>query len=295
MSAAELRAWHQLAWTLADAARAKTLPAFRRLAQRPARVRNKASDGFDPVTDTDRAAERAMRRALAAQAPAHGIWGEEEGHAAEPTEDYLWVLDPIDGTRSFILGNPLWGTLIACLKRVRGRYQPIVNLVDYPALDERLTAGAQGACWRWQSSGSQSSGSQSSGSQGKSRQRLTTRPCASLAHARIASTSPDMFAAPRLAARWRRITSEAELTRYGGDCYNYGLLAAGLLDAVIERGNATHDTQALLAIVARAGGVITDWQGRSLAGPHATERAEGETLACGDRRLHRQLLARLQN
>ena len=271
---------HELAWTLADAARAKSLPAFRRLAQRPTRVRNKASDGFDPVTDADRAAERAMRRTLAAHAPAHGIWGEEEGHAAEPTEEYLWVLDPIDGTRSFILGNPLWGTLIACLKRVRGRYQPIVNLVDYPALDERLTAGGKGACWRWR---------------GGSRQRATTRACASLARARIASTSPDMFAAPPLAARWRRIASEAELTRYGGDCYNYGLLAAGLVDAVIERGNATHDTQALLAIVARAGGVITDWQGRSLAGPHATERAQGETLACGDRRLHRQLLARLQN
>ena len=269
-----------LAWDLAEAARAVTLPAFRSLAHRPIKVGNKAARGFDPVTQADRAAERAMRRVLKTRAPAHGIWGEEGGHADEPTQDYLWVLDPIDGTRSFILGNPLWGTLIACLKRVRGRYQPLVNLIDYAALDERLVASANSACWRWH---------------GGRRRRLACRPCPALARARIASTSPDMFAAPRVGARWRRIAAAAELVRYGGDCYNYGLLAAGLVDAVIDRGNATHDTQALLTIVAQAGGVITDWQGRSLAGPHATERAHGETLACGDRRLHRQLLAALNS
>ena len=273
-----MRDLHALAWALADAARAVTLPAFRSLARRPMRVRNKAAQGFDPVTQADAAAERAMRRVLARRAPAHGIWGEEEGHAEQVTQDWLWVLDPIDGTRSFILGNPLWGTLIACLKRERGGWQPVINLMDCPALDERFTADAQGPCWRWQAG---------------RRRRLHTRPCGSLARARIVSTSPNMFDAPRIAARWRRIARAAELVRYGGDCCNYALLAAGLVDAVVDRGNATHDTQALLAIVARAGGVITDWQGRSLAGPHATERAHGETLACGDARLHRQLIAAL--
>lgn len=273
-----LRDLHALAWALADAARAVTLPAFRNLARRPVPVRNKSSNGFDPVTAADGAAERAMRLVLGARAPSHGIWGEEEGQGGALPQDYLWVLDPIDGTRSFILGNPLWGTLIACLRHRRGAWQPWLNLVDYPALDERLVAGASGACWRWR---------------GGRRQRLATRACKNLARAQLVSTSPDMFARPRLAARWRRIAAAAQMVRYGGDCYNYGLLAAGLVDAVIDRGNATHDTQALLLIVARAGGVITDWQGNSLAGPHRTERAQGETLACGDVRLHRQLLAQL--
>ncbi len=246
---------------LADISGAIIRPYFRK----PLAIANKAGRGaFDPVTEADRAAERAMRRALEKRWPEHGLIGEELGSAGESAR-FRWVVDPIDGTRAFIMGSPLWGTLIGLLDG----QEPVLGLMDQPFTGERFWSGARTAHLRTGS--------------GKPH-RLRTRPCAHLSEATLTTTHPDLFAGGREADAFARLAQRVRMTRFGGDCYGYCLLAAGFVDVVVEAGLKAHDIVALIPIIERAGGRITTWEG----GP-AT--AGGRIIAAGDARLHEQALA----
>ncbi len=246
-----------LAAELADAAGAAIRPFFRV----PLRVDDKAD--LSPVTAADRAAEAAMRRLIAARFPDHGIIGEEYGREREGA-DFVWVLDPIDGTKSFISGVPLFGTLIALA--FEGR--PVVGVIDQPISRERW-AGALG---RPSTLGGRP---------------IRCRPCAGLDAATVFATTPDMFVGADSAA-FARVRGAAKLVRYGADCYAYGLLALGFVDLVIEASLKPYDFCAMVPIVAGAGGVASDWQGRPLG-----LGSDGRVVAAGDRRVHDAALARL--
>jgi inositol-phosphate phosphatase / L-galactose 1-phosphate phosphatase / histidinol-phosphatase len=253
----ELDPYLALASDLADAAGEAIRPYFRR----PLAVDDKPDRS--PVTIADRAAELAMRRLIAARFPAHGIFGEEFGREREEAE-FTWVLDPIDGTKSFISGVPLFGTLIALAYRGR----PILGIIDQPISRERWI-GAAG--------------------------RPTTlngvpircRHCPALAAATVFATSPDMFRGDDAAA-FARVAAAAKLVRFGADCYAYGLLAHGFIDLVVEASLKPYDFSAMLPIVEGAGGVASDWQGAPL-----TLVSDGRVLVAGDRRAHQQALALL--
>ena len=218
--------------------------------------------GFDPVTAADRAAEQVIRTAITAAFPEHAILGEEHGRQ-DGSSDLTWVIDPIDGTRSFILGQLHWGVLVALHDGTR----PIVGVMHQPYVGETFTGAAGGAEWR----------------RGAQRRRLRTRACASLDQAVLATTHPDVFATRAERAAFDLLASRARMVRYGGDCYSYCLLAMGLIDAVIESTLQPYDVQALIPIVEGAGGCMTTWGG---------EPADqgGQVIAAGDPVLHRALL-----
>lgn len=250
----------ETAHDLADASGKAILKHFRR----PIAVDNKAAaSGFDPVTEADRAGERAIRKRLSVLHPDHGILGEELG-VKTGQAPYTWVIDPVDGTRAFITGMPLWGTLIG----VTCEGHAEIGLMDQPYTRERVWSSATATQWR--------------GTDGRVR-RARTAPCAKLADARLTTTSPDLFARGYESAAFARLRAEARLTRFGGDCYGYCLLAAGHIDVIIEAGLQSYDIVALIPIIERAGGVVTTWDGG---------RAEegGRILACGDPRLHEAVL-----
>ena len=240
--------------------------ALRQRFRRGLNVQNKAGAGqFDPVTAADRAAERLMRRAIVAKYPDHGIIG-EEFEAAAGVGRYHWVLDPIDGTRAFIIGSPLWGTLIAMTDGGR----PVLGLMNQPFTGERFWAYGRTAHRR---------------DAGRGPMRLKTRACARLEDAVLTTTHPDLFG-PAEQSRFDDIKSRVLMTRFGGDCYGYCLLAAGFVDLVIEAGLKPYDVMALIPIIENAGGVITTWNGEpALEG--------GRVIAAGDARIHRQALRRL--
>jgi len=246
---------------LADISGTIIRPYFRK----PLAVANKGKKGsFDPVTKADRAAERAIRRAIKERWPEHGLIGEELGSAGE-NRRFRWVVDPIDGTRAFIMGSPLWGTLIGLLDEE----EPVLGLMDQPFTGERFWSGATGAHMRTGS--------------GKPR-RIKTRACASLSEATLTTTHPELFAKGRETQAFARLAERVRMTRYGGDCYGYCLLAAGFVDLVVEAGLKAHDVVALIPIIERAGGRITTWEGRSAV-------AGGAIIAAGDARLHEEALA----
>ena len=221
-------------------------------------VENKSrSGGFDPVTAADRAAEAAMRALIKRTFPAHGILG-EEFEAERPDAEYVWVLDPIDGTKSFICGMPAWGTLIALTRRG----EPIYGMMHQPFTHEQFTGDGKAASYH--------------GPAGD--RTLRTRLCADLADAVLATTSPLLMnEADRRA--FGRVEKSARLSRYGGDCYAYCVLAAGHVDLIIETELKPHDVLALIPIIEGAGGVVTTWQnGR----PHQG----GRIIAAGDKRVH---------
>ena len=217
-----------------------------------------------PVTLADREAEATIRRLIEAEHPDHGVVGEEHG-ADRPEAEHVWVLDPIDGTKRFITGNPLFGTLIALLRRGA----PVLGVIDMPALGERWI-GAEGRPTRFLAGG-------------KVRE-VAARPCAALDQAILSATSPDMFAGPDLAA-FERVRRAAKTTLYGGDCYNYALVAGGHADLVIEARMSAYDFLALVPVVAGAGGVMSDWAGRPLG-----LESDGRVAAAGDPGLHAQAL-----
>ena len=251
----------QAAHGFADLAGGAILPYFRRRMS----VDNKlGSAGFDPVTAADRAAERVMRKAIAETFPDHGIVGEEYPERRGAGR-YTWVLDPIDGTRAFITGNPLWGTLIGLLEEG----EPILGVMDQPYTRERFWGDGRRSSVR--------------DATGKVR-KLKTRACASLADAALGTTHPDLFASRGDAAAFSRLTKATRLTRYGGDCYGYCLVAAGHVDLVVEVGLKPHDIAALIPIIEGAGGVVTTWDG----GP-ATRG--GRIIAAGDARVHAEAMA----
>jgi len=250
-----------LAGRLADAARAIARRHFRE----PLPVEDKADDS--PVTRADREAETAMRELIAAAHPGHGIHGEEFG-VSNPGAEFVWVLDPIDGTKRFITGNPLFGSLIALLQGGR----PVLGLIDMPILGERWT-GATGHATTF---------TDQAGTRG-----ARVRACAGLATATVLATSPDMFKGADGPA-FRRLHGAAKLTLYGGDCFNYGLLTSGFADIVVEASLAPYDYLAHAPIIAGAGGVMTDWQGR----PPGLQ-SDGRVLCAGDRRCHDEAISLL--
>jgi len=221
-------------------------------------VENKSlAGGFDPVTAADRAAEVAMRTLIKKTFPAHGIVGEELG-AERPDAEYVWVLDPIDGTKSFICGMPAWGTLIALTRRG----EPIYGMMHQPFTREHFTGDGSAASYR--------------GPAGD--RTLRARPCALLQDAVLLTTSPLLMREPDR-RRFQEVEQAVRLSRYGGDCYAYCMLAAGHVDLVIETELKPYDILALIPIITGAGGVVTTWAG----GP---AKAGGRIVAAGDRRLH---------
>jgi inositol-phosphate phosphatase/L-galactose 1-phosphate phosphatase/histidinol-phosphatase len=250
----ELDGFLELAADLADAAGEAIRPYFRQ----PIRVDDKPD--LSPVTAADRAAETAMRQLIAARLPDHGIIGEEFGREREDAA-FVWVLDPIDGTKSFISGVPLFGTLIA----LTHHGHPILGIIDQPILRERWI-GARDRATTFNGN------------------PVRTRPCAALAGATVFSTSPDMFKGAQVAAH-ARIAAAAKLVRFGADCYAYGLVALGFIDLVVEASNKPYDFCAMPPIVEGAGGIATDWQGAPL-----TLASDGRVLVAGDRRAHQQAL-----
>src|SRR3954469_9257524 len=217
--------------------------------------------GFDPVTAADRAAETAMRTLIKRSFPEHGIVGEEYGDENTGAE-YVWVLDPIDGTKSFITGMPAWGTLIALTRNG----VPIFGMMHQPFIAERLTGDGGASDYR--------------GPAGK--RALRVRPCASLSEAMMFTTSPRLMNENDRAA-YERVESAVRLPRYGGDCYAYCMLAAGHVDLVIETELKSHDVLPLVPIIAGAGGVITTWENGSPNGG-------GRIIAAGDKRVHEAAL-----
>ena len=249
---------------LADLSGEAILPHFRRSLT----IENKAQgSGFDPVTAADRAAEDAIRRALEDVWPEHGITGEEFGNV-RPGAPYAWVIDPIDGTRSFILGTPMWGTLIG----LQEGSLPILGLMDQPFTKERFWSGPENSFMRVGASDSVI---------------LSTRMCADLKEASLSTTHPDLFAEDEEATRFNDLAHRVKLTRYGGDCYAYAMLAAGFIDVIVEAGLKPYDIVALIPIIERAGGAVTTWEGEA-----ATKG--GRIVATGDKRLHEQVLKILQ-
>lgn len=235
-----------LAERLADAAGAVIRPYFR--------VEHglEAKDDASPVTLADKEAEAAMRRLIIAERPMDGIIGEEEA-AREGSSGRTWVLDPIDGTRSFIVGRPIFGTLIALLEDG----WPVLGIIDQPIIGERWL-GVTGRPTLFN---------------GKP---AVARRCRDLAKALLATTSPALFDDGQLHA-FEHLDAQVMSTVLGGDCYNYGLVASGHLDLVIEAGLKLHDFAALVPVVEGAGGRMCDWNGDPL---HAS--SDGEVIAAGD-------------
>ena len=245
---------------LADASGAVVLPYFRKAIN----VENKAGAGaYDPVTAADRGAERAIRRLIAERFPDHGIEGEEYG-ATAAAGAYRWLIDPIDGTRAFVMGLPVWGTLIGLMRDG----EPLLGMMDQPYTRERFWSHGRGASLRTPD--------------GKER-RLKTRPCPKLADAILSTTHPEMFAPGAEARGFAAVKRAARACRYGGDCYAYAMLAAGHIDIVMEAGLKPYDIAALIPIIERAGGRVTTWSGAPASGG-------GRILACGDPRLHEAVL-----
>ena len=253
----ELDAFLTFARHLADAAGDVIRPYFRK----PLAISDKAD--LTPVTAADRTAEETMRSLIEARFPEHGILGEEFGRVREDAE-FVWTLDPIDGTKSFISGVPLFGTLVALTRGGRS----ILGVIDQPILRERWV-GAVG--------------------------RPTTlngvaircRACPMLAAATLFATTPDMFDGQD-AASFARVSAAVKLTRFGADCYAYGLVATGFVDLVLEASLKPYDFCAMVPIVEGAGGVATDWRGGRL---HLA--SDGRILVAGDRRAHDAALALL--
>jgi myo-inositol-1(or 4)-monophosphatase len=220
--------------------------------------------GFDPVTAADHAAETAMRTLIRRTFPDHGIIGEEYGRERADAE-YVWVLDPIDGTKSFISGMPAWGTLIALLRSG----EPVFGMMNQPFIRERFSGDGRRASYR--------------GPAGA--RDLRVRVCTELAKAVLFTTSP-LLMKPDDRAIFSRVEQAARLSRYGGDCYAYCMLAAGHVDLVIETELKPYDVLPLLPIIGGAGGVVTTWEGGA---PHAG----GRIIAAGDKCVHAAALALL--
>ena len=250
---------------LCDAAAKETLKMFRQ----PMLVTNKEEEneggtGFDPVTLADKAAEKVIRKMIKKRYPDHGILGEEYG-SENVDARYCWIIDPIDGTRSYISGLPLWGTLIGLYKNG----EPIAGIMHQPFTDERYL----------------SNGSASVLIHRGKRQKIFGRKSHSMDECIMLTTSPTLFEDSELAA-YQRVEKACKLTRYGTDCYAYAMVACGQVDLVVESKLFIYDIAALIPIVENAGGRMTNWQGGSAA-------QGGQILACGSAEIHQQAIALL--
>lgn len=247
MTDAVIAAHLALAEALADAAG----PIIRGYFRRKIAIDEKPDQ--TPVTIADRESEAAMRRLIEERFPEHGIIGEEYGRARADA-DYAWVLDPIDGTKNFISGIPLFGTLIALVHRRR----PVLGIIDQPILRERWI-GVAGRPTTLNGA------------------PVRTRACAALGQATLFCTAPQGMFAGADAEGFARLSGAVKLTRGGADCYAYAQLANGFIDLVVEGGLKPYDYCALVPVIEGAGGVITDWRGRAL-----DLGADGRVIACGD-------------
>ncbi len=246
----------QLAQMLADAAGQVIRPLFR------GELQTEYKEARSPiVTIADREAERVMRDLIEQHYPDHNIYGEELGEKNTGSR-YTWVLDPVDGTMAFSTGKPMFGTLIALLDGD----QSILGIIDQPILQERWL-GVMGRPTVL------------------NQQPIRARQQAQLQQASLSCTTPELFGDPLSQAAFGRVSQAVHITSYGGDCYHYGLLAAGYLDLVVERELALYDFAALIPIILGSGGVITDWQGQSL-----TRHSNGDIVAAGDPDLHQQVI-----
>jgi len=247
----------RLAVAIADEARAFVRPRFRRKVE----IADKA-DGT-PVTEVDRALEALLRGRIRSAFPEHGIVGEEAG-VQRGDADWVWVIDPIDGTQSFILGKPTFATLIGLMHRGT----PVLGVVEHPALGDRWIGVA---------------GSPTT----HNGEIAHVRACAAVAQAALSTTGPNWFTAEELPA-FDRVRRTAKLQHWGADCLSFGLLASGFIDLVIESAHRIHDFCALMPVVEGAGGIMTDWAGNALhagSGPRV--------IAAGDRRTHAEALSLL--
>ena len=239
---------------LAETARRETLARF----ASGCAVENKGGDGaFDPVTEADRAAETAMRELIESHFPDHGIQGEEYGDKASRSR-YIWSLDPIDGTRSYMCGLPSWVTLIALLEDG----EPVGGLIDNPCLDE-LYVGFAGKAYL---------------QKGSLQVSIRTSGCTSLEDARLSTTDPYLFE-PHARQRFDRLRTCSRTIRWGYDGYAYARLAAGTLDLVVESALKPYDYNALIPIVRAAGGTFGDWSG-------GAEFKGGNVIAAATRELY---------
>ena len=243
---------------LADEARPLALQYFRQ----PLQVLVKADQS--PVTMADQAIEHHLRALIQQHHPGHGLFGEE--HGAQDTErEWVWVLDPIDGTKSFISGMPLFGTLIALLHHGR----PVLGVVDHPALSERwVGVVGQGATYQGQA--------------------CQTRSQVNLSEAIVMTTSPDAYL-PQDWQRFDRVSRRARLRRFGGDCYQYALLASGHIDVVMGSNLEPYDFMPMVALIESAGGCISNWQGEALTLAHTREKV----LVSANAALHEEVLSLL--
>jgi len=248
----------EIAHKLADAAR----PVVRKYYRTPVAVDVKADDS--PVTIADREVERTMRDILNAELPDHGILGEEHGRENIDAE-YVWVLDPIDGTKSFISGKPSFATLIALCHRGK----PVMGIIDQAITDERWV-GVMGKP------------STMNGAE------ISARECEDLASATFFTTAPELFRDKTFAA-YQAVSKQCRVPMYGVDAYAYGLTALGLADTVVECGLQAYDFCALVPVVEGAGGVMTDWSGKELGIDSA-----GDVIASGDARCHADVLATIK-
>ncbi|HEY3148391.1 MAG TPA: histidinol-phosphatase [Dongiaceae bacterium] len=215
-----------------------------------------------PVTQADREAEAAIRKLINATYPDHGIFGEEFGKERENAE-YVWVLDPLDGTRAFVTGRPTFGTLIALTRNGA----PLLGIIDMPVLGDRWI-GAAGRPTTLNG------------------EKVAARVCSRLSEAYLSASIPLMFDTPEKRRKFEAVQAKARSTTFGGDCYQYGMVATGFLDIVIECSLAEYDYLALTPIIEGAGGSITDWQGNGL------KMGSGDrVIATGDRRVHDEALA----
>jgi histidinol phosphatase-like enzyme (inositol monophosphatase family) len=237
----------------AEAAAAHTLPLFRTSLG----IDNKLATGFDPVTEADRGAETIIRAVIAENFPDHAIIGEEWGSSGD--SEYTWIIDPVDGTRAFISGAPVWGTLIGFAHNGVA----IAGLMSQPFIGETFLAVPGRSLYR--------------------RNGVTTPNRTSgqteLAPARVFTTTPSLFSTPELSAKWQAFEAATRLQRFGMDCYGYALLAAGHADLVIEPFLNTYDIAALVPIIREAGGAIACWDGTEpTAGGNGVAAATPELL-----------------
>jgi len=248
------------AHVLAERAGAVILPHFRA----GTAIHHKGGSAFDPVTAADRDAETAIRQVLAETYPAHGIVGEEFGNDRADA-DYCWIIDPIDGTRAFIIGQPLWGTLIG----LTSGGMPLLGMMDQPYTGERFWSGKTESYFR---------------RDGETR-AIDVRECPAMSEAMMASSTPDMFLGAN-EKPYARLAEAVRLRRFGGDCYNYCLLAMGEIDLVVETDLKPFDILPLIPIIERAGGVVSTWEG-------GDPREGGRIVAAGDAKLHTEAVKML--
>jgi myo-inositol-1(or 4)-monophosphatase len=222
--------------------------------------------GFDPVTIADREGEQVIRAMITEQYPEHGIVGEEFGQT-NPAADYQWIIDPVDGTRAFIIGAPTWGTLIG----LSHKNKPVIGIMNQPFTGECYWSDARNAYYRREN-------------------RLTTiktSKCSRLADATLCTTGLEYFAAGDELASFQHLSSQVRMTRMGLDCYAYCLLASGYVDIIAEAGLKNFDIAPLIPIIEQAGGIVTAWDGGSAA-------SGGRVLASATRRLHEQAMQTLK-